>query len=99
MEFVPALFAIILWLAIIVLYVFGWCKIVKRLGYDSYAGFVMVIPIVNFFAFLYWAITESPNERTIRKLQSSQFATRDDDAEGFLTAMGDPDVTRPPENP
>ncbi len=38
----------------------------KRLGYDLYAGLLLLIPGVNLFVFCYWAFKESPTERKIR---------------------------------
>ena len=54
---------------LVVLVTVAWCKIAKRLGYDSSAGFLMIIPIVGHITLLVWAFNESPNERKLRLLQ------------------------------
>ena len=45
------------------------CQLGKRLGYDPYAGLLLLIPGVNVFIFFYWAFKESPNERKLRMLR------------------------------
>jgi hypothetical protein len=50
-----------------VTWVVACCYLSKRLGYDLYAGLLLVIPVVNVLVFFYWAFNESPNERKIRQ--------------------------------
>jgi drug/metabolite transporter (DMT)-like permease len=51
--------------------IIAWCQIAKRLGYDLYAGLLMLIPVANLCVFFYWAFRESPNERRIRTLKDA----------------------------
>jgi hypothetical protein len=75
-------------LGLLVLSVVGWCMITKRLGYTPTAGLLMLVPLVNLFAFLYWAFTESPNERRIRRLEVFGAAhERDQKARSFLSEI------------
>ena len=46
--------------------VIACCQLGKRLGYDQYAGLLLLIPGINVFVFFYWAFKESPNERRLR---------------------------------
>ena len=41
------------------------CYLGRRLGYDPYAGLLLLIPGVNVFVFYYWAFKESPTERKL----------------------------------
>lgn len=43
------------------------CYLGKRLGYDLYAGLLLLIPIVNIIVFLAWAFRESPNEKALAR--------------------------------
>ena len=57
--------------ALAVASIIAWCQIAKRLGYDLYAGLLMLIPVVNLVVFFYGAFWESPNERRIRMLKDT----------------------------
>jgi hypothetical protein len=52
------------------------CQLGKRLGYDLYAGLLLLIPGVNVLIFFYWAFKESPNERRLRTNLGKKGATR-----------------------
>jgi hypothetical protein len=54
--------------AIGITWIIACCNLSKRLGYDLYAGLLLIIPVVNVFVFFYWAFKESPNERRLRQL-------------------------------
>lgn len=53
-------------------WIIACCYLSKRLGYDSYAGLLLLIPLVNVFVFFYWAFKESPNERRLRQRSAQQ---------------------------
>jgi len=48
------------------------CALAKRLGYDPYAGLLLLLPGVNVFVFFMWAFRESPNERRLQRLKAQQ---------------------------
>lgn len=58
--------------AIAITWIIACCRLGKRLGYDLYAGLLLVIPGINLCTFFYWAFKESPNERRLRQLRSSK---------------------------
>jgi uncharacterized membrane protein required for colicin V production len=45
--------------------VIACCNLGKRLGYDPYAGLLLLIPLVNIMVFFLWAFQQSPNEKAI----------------------------------
>ncbi len=86
-DVVTAAVVLLFWLALIVVSTVGWCMIAKRLGYTPLAGLLMLIPGGNFFVFLYWAFSESPNERKIRRLEITSSHHRDKNALSFLSNL------------
>lgn len=66
-----ALLYFVVFPALAVVSIIAWCQIAKRLGYDLYAGLLMLIPVVNLLVFFYWAFRESPNERRIQSLKDT----------------------------
>ena len=51
------------------------CYLGKRLGYDPYAGLLLLFPPINVFVFFYWAFKESPNEQRLRLYLGRKEAT------------------------
>ncbi|MCM2372338.1 hypothetical protein [Aporhodopirellula aestuarii] len=58
--------------AMVVTWIVACCYLGKRLGYDLYAGLLLIVPVVNVFVFCYWAFKESPNERKLRRMRSTK---------------------------
>ena len=75
------LFVILLWVVGIVIWIVLWAQLAKRLGYKSTVGigFLMAVPIVDFFVFLMLALTESPREEELRKLKEPPEEPEDED--------------------
>lgn len=53
-------------------WIIACCYLSKRLGYDLYAGLLLIIPVVNVIVFFYWAFKKSPNERKLDKLRTQK---------------------------
>jgi hypothetical protein len=58
-----------------IIYIVACIFMAKRLGYESQPGFLKTLGWIFIFALvgplvlLYWAFTESPNERRLRELE------------------------------
>jgi len=50
-------------------WILACCKLDARLGYDLYAGLLLLIPVVNLVVFVAWAFRVSPREQELRRLK------------------------------
>jgi len=52
---------IILYVVLIVITVYCWCRIWGKAGFPAWYGLSVIIPILNLIAFLYLTFAEWPN--------------------------------------
>ena len=60
MDETAGLIVVVLYLAIIVLFVVGYWKIWSKAGFNGAWSLLMLVPLVNLIAFLYLAFAEWP---------------------------------------
>lgn len=68
-AFLVLVFMLFGMIALVVTSIIACCHLAKRLGYDLYAGLLLLIPGINVFVFFLWAFKESPNERKLLRLR------------------------------
>ena len=68
----------------VVLVAYCGCRIASKLGYSSYAGLLLMIPVVNLITWVVWAFSDSPSERASRDLKARLSRAK---APGVATAL------------
>ena len=63
---------IIFYLAVVVLFIVGWVKILSKAGYPGWWVLVGIVPLVNLIMFLVFAFSEWPIVREVRELRAGQ---------------------------